>query len=99
MIYVNQTNATNLAYVSPAGTAIITVDNTSFVPWNYKRDSVRITTLDYFGVGTVWIIDALHLPFGCSVSICFTTCFLVLTSFVRMQGMAKHLDERQRLAE
>ena len=68
VIYVNQTNATNLAYVSPAGTAIITVDNTSFVPWNYKRNSVRITTLDYFGVGTVWVIDAVHVPFGCSVS-------------------------------
>ena len=67
VIYVNQTNATNLAYVSLAGTAIITVDNTSFVPWNYKRNSVRITTLDYFGVGTVWVIDAVHVPFGCSV--------------------------------
>lgn len=67
MTYVNQTNATNLAFVSPTGTAIIKVDNTTFVPYNDKRDSVRITTQDYFGVGTVWVIDALHLPFGCSV--------------------------------
>ena len=67
MIYVNQTNATNLAYVTPSGTAIIKVDNTTFVPYNDKRDSVRITTNDYFGVGTVWVIDAIHLPFGCSV--------------------------------
>lgn len=67
MIYVNQTNATNLAYVTNSGTAIIKVDNTSFVPFNDKRNSVRITTNDYFEVGTVWVIDAIHLPFGCSV--------------------------------
>ena len=67
VIYVNQTNATNLAYVTNSGTAIIKVDNTSFVPFNDKRNSVRITTNDYFEVGTVWVIDAVHLPFGCSV--------------------------------
>ncbi|THG93564.1 hypothetical protein EW026_g7702 [Hermanssonia centrifuga] len=64
--YGNFDNLTN-AYVSDAGTAIIKVDNTTFVPYNDKRNSVRITTNDYFTVGTVWIIDAVHLPFGCSV--------------------------------
>lgn len=58
-----------LTYVNGAGNAIIKVDNTSFVPYNDKRDTVRITTADYFPVGTIWIIDAVHLPFGCSVSI------------------------------
>ena len=71
VIYVNQTNATNLAYVSSSDTAIIKVDNTSFVPYNDKRNSVRITTQYYFGVGTVWVIDAVHLPFGCSVRLSF----------------------------
>ncbi|GJE89020.1 glycoside hydrolase family 16 protein [Phanerochaete sordida] len=65
--YVNQTNATNLAYVDPAGHVIIKVDNTSFVPYNDKRNSVRITTKDYFTPGTIWVVDAAHLPFGCSV--------------------------------
>jgi hypothetical protein len=28
---------------------------------------IRITTKDSYGVGTLWIIDAVHLPYGCSV--------------------------------
>ncbi|KAI0365645.1 hypothetical protein BV20DRAFT_723497 [Pilatotrama ljubarskyi] len=67
--WVDQTNATQskLAYVNDAGHAIVKVDDTSFVPFNYKRDSVRVTTQDYFPVGTVVVFDATHLPFGCSV--------------------------------
>ena len=40
--WVTQANATQskLAYVDDAGHAIIKVDNTTFVPYNYKRDSV-----------------------------------------------------------
>lgn len=67
VVYVNATNATSLAYVDAGGQAIIKVDNTSFVPYNEKRNSVRITTRDYFNVGTVWVADVAHLPFGCSV--------------------------------
>lgn len=42
--YVSQANATQskLAYVNDNGAAIIKVDNTTTVPWNDKRDSVRI---------------------------------------------------------
>ncbi|KAI0823309.1 concanavalin A-like lectin/glucanase domain-containing protein [Trametes gibbosa] len=67
--WVDQANATQsrLAYVNDAGHAVIKVDDTSFVPYNYKRDSVRVTTQDYFPVGTVVVFDATHLPFGCSV--------------------------------
>ncbi|KAH9851281.1 concanavalin A-like lectin/glucanase domain-containing protein [Lenzites betulinus] len=67
--WVTQTNATEskLAYVNDAGNAIIKVDNTTTVPYNYKRDSVRITTQDYFSIGTVLVFDATHLPYGCSV--------------------------------
>ncbi|EMD34925.1 glycoside hydrolase family 16 protein [Gelatoporia subvermispora B] len=69
VVWVNQSLATTdqLAFVNGAGNAIIKVDNTSFVPYNDKRDSVRITTEDYFPVGSVFIIDAAHLPYGCSV--------------------------------
>ena len=40
--WVTQANATQskLAYVDDDGHAIIKVDNTTFVPYNYKRDSV-----------------------------------------------------------
>lgn len=47
--------------------AIIKVDDTSFVPYNEKRNSVRIQTQDYFTIGSVFVFDATHLPFGCSV--------------------------------
>lgn len=67
--YVDQANATSskLAYVNDAGHAIIKVDNTSVVPWNDKRNSVRIETLDYFPIGTILLFDAVHVPYGCSV--------------------------------
>jgi len=42
------------------------VDNTSFVPFNEKRDSVRISTEATWGIGTVWAIDVWHAPFGVS---------------------------------
>ncbi|KAI1796360.1 concanavalin A-like lectin/glucanase domain-containing protein [Ganoderma leucocontextum] len=67
--YVDQANATTskLAYVNDAGNAIIKVDNTSLVQYNYKRNSVRIETLDYFPIGTILLFDAVHVPYGCSV--------------------------------
>ncbi|KZT70709.1 glycoside hydrolase family 16 protein [Daedalea quercina L-15889] len=69
IVYVSQQNATaqKLAYVNDNGAAIIKVDNTSFVPWNQKRDSVRITTADYFELGSVLIMDASHIPYGCGI--------------------------------
>jgi hypothetical protein len=47
-----------LAYVDPSTNhAIIKVDNTTTVPFNDKRNTVRINTLDRFSVGTVWVSD------------------------------------------
>ena len=85
-IWVNQSVATasRLAYVDSNGKAIVKVDNSSDVLYNYKRNSVcptkvqmcdqptvsfqvRISTTDSFPVGTMFLLDALHLPYGCSV--------------------------------
>ncbi|OSD00034.1 glycoside hydrolase family 16 protein [Trametes coccinea BRFM310] len=67
--YLSQANATadNLVSVNSAGHAIIRVDNTTFVPFNFKRNSVKVITHDFFPIGSVFLFDALHLPFGCSV--------------------------------
>ncbi|KAF8654615.1 hypothetical protein AX16_003527 [Volvariella volvacea WC 439] len=45
----------------------LTNDNTSVVPFNEKRNTVRITTNDQYGVGSVWVADLFHVPYGCSV--------------------------------
>jgi len=68
-IFVNKSVATsaNLAFVNGAGNAIIKVDNTTVVPFNIKRNTVRITSNDQFGIGSVWVVDMLHVPYGCSV--------------------------------
>ncbi|KAH9931633.1 concanavalin A-like lectin/glucanase domain-containing protein [Epithele typhae] len=73
--FVTKANATSekLAYVNDAGKAIITVDNTTSVVYNYKRDSVRIATVDYYPVGSVIVFDVTHLPYGCSVWPAFWT--------------------------
>ncbi|OCH87773.1 glycoside hydrolase family 16 protein [Obba rivulosa] len=56
-----------LAYVNDAGNVILKVDNFTDVPFNSTRNSIRITTQDFYDFGSVWIIDAVHLPYGCSV--------------------------------
>ncbi|KAF8529328.1 glycoside hydrolase family 16 protein [Hysterangium stoloniferum] len=68
-IFVSQAVATQskLAFVNSAGNAIIKVDNSTVVPFNEKRNTVRITSSDAYSVGSVWIADMLHVPFGCSV--------------------------------
>ncbi|KAH7882814.1 glycoside hydrolase family 16 protein, partial [Phlebopus sp. FC_14] len=56
-----------LAYVNNDGHAIIKVDNTTNVPYGQNRKSVRITTQDVYELGSLWIIDLNHIPYGCSV--------------------------------
>ncbi|KAJ6451631.1 glycoside hydrolase family 16 protein [Mycena sanguinolenta] len=61
-------SSSKLAYVDPTtNRAIIKVDNTSTVALNDKRNTVRISSKDQIGVGSVWIADMYHVPFGCSV--------------------------------
>lgn len=69
VIWVNESYATSqrLAYVDSQGNAIIKVDNTTDVAMGQNRSSVRITTRDTYDVGSLWIIDLSHMPFGCSV--------------------------------
>ncbi|KAG7091333.1 hypothetical protein E1B28_010377 [Marasmius oreades] len=58
----------HLAYVDPnTNRAIIKVDNVSVVADQQKRNTVKITTQDLYPVGSVWITDLHHVPFGCSV--------------------------------
>ncbi|KIY52369.1 glycoside hydrolase family 16 protein [Fistulina hepatica ATCC 64428] len=69
-IFVNRSLATSdkLAYVdSSTNRAIIKVDNTSTVEWNYKRNTVRISSTDRFEVGSLFVADFYHVPYGCSV--------------------------------
>ncbi|AFR98888.2 endo-1,3(4)-beta-glucanase [Cryptococcus neoformans C23] len=69
-IFANKSVATStpeLTYVTSDGSAIIRVDNSSTVQYNYKRDTVKITSTDSYPVGSIWVLDAVHLPYGCSV--------------------------------
>ncbi|QRV79827.1 glycoside hydrolase family 16 protein [Ceratobasidium sp. AG-Ba] len=59
-----------LAYVNPAGNAIIKVDNTTVGnpdDMAYGRASVKMNTTQPFTKGSLVVMDALHLPYGCSV--------------------------------
>jgi hypothetical protein len=62
----SQAASERLAFVNPAGNAVMKVDNTTVVSFNEKRNTVRISTKDRFAVGSVWIADMLHVPFGVS---------------------------------
>ncbi|GHJ89096.1 hypothetical protein NliqN6_5498 [Naganishia liquefaciens] len=57
----------NVAYVDNAGRAILKVDNVTDVPYNEKRNSVKLYSKNYYRPGTVWVMDASHVPVGCSV--------------------------------
>jgi len=60
-------SSSQLVYINENNRAIVKVDNVTNVPFNEKRNSVRITSQDFYGVGSLWIIDLTHLPYGCSV--------------------------------
>ncbi|GAA6058766.1 hypothetical protein JCM10212_001882 [Sporobolomyces blumeae] len=72
--YVSQASSSHLAYVDAGtGNAIVKVDNTSTLAYGALRNSVRITTSETYGIGSLFVLDALHLPFGCSVWPAFWT--------------------------
>ncbi|PPQ86641.1 hypothetical protein CVT25_006825 [Psilocybe cyanescens] len=67
--YVTRENATakRLAYINSAGNAIMKVDNYTDTIYMEKRESVRIESKLWYGPGTLWIADIVHMPYGCSV--------------------------------
>ncbi|OCF44784.1 endo-1,3(4)-beta-glucanase [Kwoniella heveanensis CBS 569] len=58
---------TSLLYVNDAGRVILKVDNTSLVPYNEKRYAPKLFSKSTYNPGTVWVMDAVHVPYGCSV--------------------------------
>ncbi|KAF9456885.1 glycoside hydrolase family 16 protein [Collybia nuda] len=75
VIWLNKDDAFSqgLAYVNTAGNAILKVDNMHDVQYLQKRNSIRITTQAAYAVGSLWITDIAHIPFGCSVWPAFWT--------------------------
>ncbi|THH29250.1 hypothetical protein EUX98_g4946 [Antrodiella citrinella] len=73
--WLNQTEATatQLAYINDAGRAVMKVDNTSTITVGENRNSIRIESTDFYDVGSLWIVDMVHMPFGCSVWPAFWT--------------------------
>ncbi|KAG2365089.1 glycoside hydrolase family 16 protein, partial [Suillus spraguei] len=74
VVYVSAQNATayQLAYLDTStdhASSKYLVFTNSFhqVVYDNKRNSVRITSNDSFGVGSLWIADIYHTPYGCSV--------------------------------
>ncbi|GAA6061807.1 hypothetical protein JCM10212_004863 [Sporobolomyces blumeae] len=65
-IFVNQSASGSLAYINDAGNAIIKVSQDEVV-YNNKRDTVRIQSQDAYDIGSLWVYDAVHVPYGCSV--------------------------------
>ena len=69
--WVNRSEAQSqrLAYVNEKNQIVMKVDNSSYVPLNEKRNTVRIESRDWYDVGSLWIVDIAHVPYGCSVSL------------------------------
>jgi len=69
-VFANQSVAfaePQLAFINSANNAIVRVDNTTNVPFNQKRNTIRLQSTESYGLGSLWVMDALHLPYGCSV--------------------------------
>lgn len=58
------------------------VDNTSAVLFNEKRRTVRITSDFAYSIGSVFVFDVYHMPFGVSwFSFLFATTMISNASF------------------
>ncbi|KAJ7137880.1 hypothetical protein C8R44DRAFT_766406 [Mycena epipterygia] len=69
--FLNHTDAIaqHLINVTESGTALIKVDNSATVSdvSPVRRNSVRIISADSYPIGSSIIMDAVHVPYGCSV--------------------------------
>lgn len=64
----DKARSSKLAFVDEStNRAIIQVDNSTTVANGDKRNSVRLQTDVRYGVGSVWVADFVHVPYGCSV--------------------------------
>jgi len=63
----SEASSQRLAYINERNQVVMKVDNFTNVPLNEKRNSVRIESCDWFGVGSLWVVDIAHVPYGCSV--------------------------------
>ena len=66
---------------------MLKVDVNSFVSDGQQRDSVRVSSVDHFGLGTLWVLDAYHLPYGCRYVAGATTTVLVVITFRPVSGV------------
>lgn len=83
-----------LSYINQKNQAVLKVDNTSYVPLNQKRNSVRIETSHQYGVGSLWVVDIAHVPYGCSVSLCIQPVSRSTSYTGAVSGLACILDIR-----
>ena len=72
--------AYNLSYINDAGSIILKVDDTS-LPDGQLHQSVRVGSTDTFGFGTLWVLDACHVPYGCGYITAATTGAPVAVTF------------------
>ncbi len=73
VVYLSEQDAMSqqLAYVNSAGNVVLKVDNVTVGPVddNFGRNSINITTTGTFYIGSLVIMDAVHMPFGVGSSI------------------------------
>ncbi|KAK0230126.1 concanavalin A-like lectin/glucanase domain-containing protein [Armillaria fumosa] len=64
----------NYVYVNDAGNAILKVDNsTDITDLGTDRNSVKLISQDLYPLGSLIVIDIIHMPYGCSVWPAFWT--------------------------
>ncbi|POY70487.1 hypothetical protein BMF94_6555 [Rhodotorula taiwanensis] len=69
----NEAARQTVAYTNPAGNVILKADNSSKLATGALRNSVRITTQAAYDIGSLFVMDAYHVPYGCAVWPAFWT--------------------------
>lgn len=59
-------------------TCLCIISSDRAVAYGGLRDSIRITTNDAYGIGSLFVLDTLHTPYGVSTSSPLSL-FLVIT--------------------
>lgn len=92
-----QAQQLNLTFINNAGNAVIKVDNTINGANNptFGRPSIKILSNDTLTAGSLWIMDAVHMPFGVSFHPKIEPC--PMSNFIHdgaVLGLARLLDSR-----